>query len=119
MWAFRKVRDYTIREIDKLTQPPIERIELAIKCSVEKWLLPAYEQLCNRADRLTLQEAERLGMIRYHIISQIREQKNVVPTNTSCNNCGYVFPANQQEKGYDVTKAILAATELGFERMVD
>jgi len=111
MWAFGKVRDWTIKEIEKLNQSPIDRLELAQKCAVQQWLLPAYIQLCTRPERLTIREAERLGLHRYHILAQIREQW--CSGSVQCSSCTAVRQKNNT--AFDIPKALLESSGLGFE----
>lgn len=79
MWSFDSVRSYIIAQMDKHSGkkelPPVERIEMAIKCDVKAWLLPAYEELCTREEFLSADEANRLGLARSLAICKIRETK--------------------------------------------
>jgi len=93
MWAFDKVREWIIQELDKRSLPPVDRIDLAMKCSVQRWLLPAYLELCTREGHLTLQEAVKLGIVNYHTVSRIREQYHVRLA-ARCNLCN-----NQNKPG--------------------
>ena len=89
MWAFDKVRDLAIDQIDGLTQPAMDRLDLAMKCQVSKWLEPAYVELCTREELLTLEDAERLGIRRFCALSQIREKRGrAIKSGSYCGRCG-------------------------------
>jgi len=81
-----QVRQYAIRSIEKLRSEAgsgsgfdqvwtaVDRIVIADKFNVSEWLVPAYEELCQRASYLSLDEAERIGPRRTAIIASVREQ---------------------------------------------
>ncbi|KAG8895011.1 hypothetical protein FRC00_008148, partial [Tulasnella sp. 408] len=76
MWNFEEIRKGIITTVDKTISSanPFERIEVSIKCQVEKWLHPAYEALCTRAETLSDPQAEWLGIRRSAAIWRIRER---------------------------------------------
>jgi len=53
MWAFNKVQDLAIKQIDKIARPSLDHIDLAVKCQVKNRLEPAYLELCGRDPLLT------------------------------------------------------------------
>ncbi|KAG8692500.1 hypothetical protein FRC08_009736, partial [Ceratobasidium sp. 394] len=55
--------------------PPIERIEVARVCNVPEWVSGAIDELCEREDPITLEEANRLGVETFGDISRRRERK--------------------------------------------
>lgn len=59
-----KIRRRAIREIEdghsKLD--PVERVVLAVRHAIPQWLVPAYQELCQRQDSLTYIEGEKLGL---------------------------------------------------------
>ncbi|KAG8949671.1 hypothetical protein FRC04_008417 [Tulasnella sp. 424] len=75
MWSFDDIRERIILQMDKIisTVDAMDRIDTSLKCRVEKWLHPAYEELCKRATGLSDVEAERLGLRRSTAIWRIRE----------------------------------------------
>ncbi|KAG8949670.1 hypothetical protein FRC04_008416 [Tulasnella sp. 424] len=75
MWSFDDVREMIITHMDKTieTADPFDRIDASLKCRVEKWLHPAYQAICQRAEGLKDEEAERLGLRRSAAIWRIRE----------------------------------------------
>lgn len=80
MWSFDAIRERIINEMDKTIsgQDIFERIDLSLKCRVEKWLHPAYETLCLRNGGLKAEEIERLGPVRSAAIWRIRESLPVI-----------------------------------------
>ncbi|KAG8870315.1 hypothetical protein FRB97_009870, partial [Tulasnella sp. 331] len=78
MWGFAHVRDYAINMFDTRfkDQDVFDRIDLARKCSVAKWLQPAYCRLCERPDSLSLVEAGRVGIPEFVVICRIRDEMN-------------------------------------------
>lgn len=76
MWAFEDVRSYVINKLDAQlkTTNLFERIRIADKCRVEKWLHSAYKALCDREEPLSAAEGEFLGFQRMAAICRIREK---------------------------------------------
>lgn len=77
MWHFDSVRDYIIRQLDPVVVNlnPFDRVDIADRCRVEKWLVPAFAQICAREAPPTAEEGSRLGLHRFTAIWRIREQK--------------------------------------------
>ncbi|KAG9030588.1 hypothetical protein FRB95_003787 [Tulasnella sp. JGI-2019a] len=75
-WEFAALREHAIDVFDSRfnSQDPFDRIELARRCDVAKWFQPAYRQLCERSESLSLDEAERLGIPQFVVICRIREE---------------------------------------------
>lgn len=103
-WVFDEIRKFAIEQIDTFTQPPMDRIELAFKCQVGKWLTPAYIQLCTRVASISRDEAERLGFAKYYVLSQVREENRV----RTASSFAYTHTMDVQT----TEKAILTYTEL-------
>jgi hypothetical protein len=59
-----KIRSRAIREIEDLHAQldPVDRVVLAVRHGIPQWLLPAYQDLCQRQDPPTLDEGRKLGM---------------------------------------------------------
>ena len=51
----------------------VDRVVLAVQYSVDPWLTPAYCDLCERAEPLTDQEAEKLGVVTTARLARARE----------------------------------------------
>lgn len=47
---------------------------MARACGVAKWFQPAYRQLCERFESLSLGEAEKLGLPQFVVICRIRDK---------------------------------------------
>lgn len=93
MWSFDDLRRSIITQMDKtiILVNPLDRIDVSLKCRVEKWLHPAYEVLCTRGNGLTEDEVERLGLKRSVAIWRIRESlefEKTIPIEPSCSGCG-------------------------------
>lgn len=93
MWGFDATREYIIKQIDLRFPPtnpdfnPFDRLDLAEKNNVPKWKRPAYASICKRKDRLTLEEAERLGLARTLAVCNIRERCLPKPHWSRCDFC--------------------------------
>ena len=74
-YGFTKVYQRAVHEIDDLedTIDPVERILLARRLKVNRWLAPAYAALCLRTDPITASEAEKLGMYTFVALVAARE----------------------------------------------
>ena len=74
-YGFTKVYRRAVHEIDDLedTIDPVERILLAKRLKVNRWLAPAYAALCLRTDPITAFEAEKLGMYTFVALVAARE----------------------------------------------
>ncbi|KAG9022898.1 hypothetical protein FRB95_013998 [Tulasnella sp. JGI-2019a] len=76
IWEFPALREHAIEVFDNRfhNQDALDRIELARRCDVAKWFQPAYRQLCERPESLSLDEAWRLGISQFVAISRIRDE---------------------------------------------
>ncbi|KAG9094359.1 hypothetical protein FRC06_010884 [Ceratobasidium sp. 370] len=54
---------------------PVERIEVARACDIPEWVSGAIDELCEREERITLEEANRLGVEVFGDVSRRREQR--------------------------------------------
>ncbi|KAG8869706.1 hypothetical protein FRB97_000780 [Tulasnella sp. 331] len=75
-WGFTAVREHAINIFDTRfrDQETFSRIDLARRCKVAKWFPPAYRQLCERPESLTLVEVKKLGLPQFVAISRIRDE---------------------------------------------
>lgn len=93
LWSLTAAREYIIERVETLfpNQPPIDRIALADRCEVEKWLDPAYQTLCTRPNPPSKKDGvERLGFDRLLAIFTTREACRAVPPPSQqvyCNRC--------------------------------
>ncbi|KAG9003652.1 hypothetical protein FRB90_011135 [Tulasnella sp. 427] len=107
MWSFDDIRNGIISHMDTLTATadPFERIDVSLRCRVEKWLHPAYADLCKREGALQDDEVERLGlksgsdMARSRACDDWEAQKynytapdaRTLPLKLECRSCGRVM----------------------------
>jgi len=70
-----RIRRRSISEIESHNPQPgaVDKVVLAIRHSVEHWLIPAYCDICERTEPLTDQEAEKLGAVTTARLARARE----------------------------------------------
>lgn len=75
MWHFDLARKYAIDHITSTypDQNVFDRIDLAVKCQVFPWLVPACEALCSRSQPITEEEGKRLGFRCLTAVCRVRE----------------------------------------------
>jgi len=73
MWAFDTIRRFAIQQLECALLPPLARIELARKYSIDDWLVPAYAELCQRKSFIEWEEAENLGLQKFFALAHIRD----------------------------------------------
>ncbi|EIM79450.1 uncharacterized protein STEHIDRAFT_30913, partial [Stereum hirsutum FP-91666 SS1] len=71
-WGFESIRKLAINRLDPIATP-IDKIVEGKACGVEKWLVPGFADLCNRAGCLTKEEGRRLGVDDVIFIASMRE----------------------------------------------
>ncbi|KAG8937469.1 hypothetical protein FRC00_005171 [Tulasnella sp. 408] len=78
MWEFEDVRASLIEDMSQIISKnevePLDRVEVSIQCRVNDWLHPAYQELCDRDEGVTTEEAKRLGMDRLAAIYRLPQQ---------------------------------------------
>lgn len=59
-----KIRARSVREIESFQSQldPVERVVLAVRHNVPRWLNGAYQELCQRTNTLSEEEGEKLGL---------------------------------------------------------
>ncbi|KAG8739641.1 hypothetical protein FRC10_005377 [Ceratobasidium sp. 414] len=82
--------------------PPIDRIEVARACNVPEWATGAIDELCEREEPITLEEANRLGVETFGDVSRRREQKSY---NQGWKDMGAVCEWNETSKANNVRKS--------------
>lgn len=122
MWHFDSPRNFIIEQIEAKfsQQDPVERIQLAEKCQVGRWIHPAYKILCERVESLSADEAGKLGIQRMVAICRIREGRigGTIPMTGHSKACGHckrckrLTPHLCKKRARDVSEAIKAAQEL-------
>lgn len=77
MWSFDQVRCYVITQMDIQIKAgsvhPLDRVDVATKCRVPEWVVPAYTELCERQNSLTVDEASHMSLPRLMAVCRIRE----------------------------------------------
>ncbi|KAG9031483.1 hypothetical protein FS837_002973, partial [Tulasnella sp. UAMH 9824] len=94
MWEFERVRAKLIKDMSQVISnggvEPLDRVEVSIQCRVSDWLYPAYQELCDRAEAVTTEEAKRLGMDRLAAIYRVRDRRHAFDPAARRNGyCGY------------------------------
>ncbi|CAE7192386.1 unnamed protein product [Rhizoctonia solani] len=67
------LRKFAISKLEGMDIPAIQRIQLSDELSLPEWELPAFTELCSRAEPISQAEAEVLGMTRFVEVARIRE----------------------------------------------
>ncbi|KAL1703911.1 hypothetical protein EV121DRAFT_206870 [Schizophyllum commune] len=79
-WGFPDVHELAVRELDKLYVPDIDRVVMYQDHGVDRRkLVPCYAALAQRADPITLDEGERLGLSTVIMLAQARELARAGP----------------------------------------
>ena len=96
-YGLKRVYRRALAEIEDIDVniDPVERVLLAKKLNVKKWLVPAYVALCIRRDPINESEAEKLGIktfvklvtARESIFREVEDRSFSVTNNLRC--CGY------------------------------
>ncbi|KAG8700090.1 hypothetical protein FRC08_004931 [Ceratobasidium sp. 394] len=99
MWNFVDLCAY-LKPLAERVLDDVDKIVFAREFKVTEWLAPAHAKLCLREERITTQEAEKLGLSSLLYISRFREE-NPRKTNgtarctgcnyTTCRGCGYAL----------------------------
>ncbi len=113
-YGFTKVYRRAVHEIDDLDGviDPIERILLAKRLKVNRWLAPAYAALCSRTDPITASEAEKLGMYTFVALVAARESfyRDNSPLNTSTENPVSLVTPNLRCCGHTPAQLTVSST---------
>jgi hypothetical protein len=74
-WEFDSIRKLAIQKLKGFTISPVEKIVLSRQFNLDStWTLPAYTDICQRPDTLTVFEARALGLETTMRIYQLREK---------------------------------------------
>ncbi|KAG8744337.1 hypothetical protein FRC10_010317 [Ceratobasidium sp. 414] len=85
-WNFEDLRTYLLPLAEKELND-VDKIIFAREFDIKAWLAPAHTQLCQRAEPLTTDEAEKLGIHSLLLISRLREE-SCRPTASGVYTCG-------------------------------
>ena len=74
-YGLKRVYRRAVAEIEDIdvTDDPVNRVLLAKRLNIKKWLAPAYVALCTRADPIKASEAEKLGIYTFVTLVAARE----------------------------------------------
>ncbi|EGN92767.1 hypothetical protein SERLA73DRAFT_190617 [Serpula lacrymans var. lacrymans S7.3] len=74
-WGFLSVKDLTVRELEKLTIEPIDKISIYHTYSIDKlFLIPSYIAVCKRDKPLGMAEGTKLGLETVLRLAEARER---------------------------------------------
>ncbi|EUC67584.1 BTB domain protein [Rhizoctonia solani AG-3 Rhs1AP] len=73
LFNFSELRAYLLPLAEK-SLGDVDKIVFAREFGIEEWLVPAYTQLCQREERLSVEEARKLEVDSVLMISHLREQ---------------------------------------------
>lgn len=96
MWAFIEIKNLIISKLQKSTwQSCIDQIIITHKYDIGSWYLSAYMKLAKRESSITVEEAEKLGLVFAIKMAGVREREKVRnqkelarPSQTTCSHCG-------------------------------
>jgi hypothetical protein len=74
MWNFSELCSYLMPLAERVLSD-IDKIVFAREFNVSDWLAPAYIKLCQRNERLTTEEARKIGIDGVIFVSRFREEK--------------------------------------------
>jgi hypothetical protein len=72
-FSMRVIRDLCIEKLEPMVSG-VEKVALAKECGILEWLLPAYMDLCQRMEPLTLEEGKILGVEAMVKIGELRHE---------------------------------------------
>jgi len=71
-WGFTSIRDMAIRRLKPPT--PHQRLILGRKYDIDQWVLPALQELCERPEPPTRDEARLMGLEDVILVGSVREK---------------------------------------------
>ncbi|CAE6417269.1 unnamed protein product [Rhizoctonia solani] len=79
-FGYHSLRKFALSKVEGMELSAIQRIQLSDELSLPSLEMPAFVELCNRAEPITLAEADVLGTSRFVEIARIRETRKVQQT---------------------------------------
>ncbi|KAF8705953.1 hypothetical protein RHS03_04935, partial [Rhizoctonia solani] len=73
IFDYPNLRKFALSRLEGMSLSALHRIQLSDELLIPSWEMPAFVELCNRAEPITLAEADVLGMSRFVEIARIRE----------------------------------------------
>ncbi|KAF8605114.1 hypothetical protein BDV93DRAFT_555061 [Ceratobasidium sp. AG-I] len=75
VFGYPELREFAISSLEKANLAPIDRIRLSDEISLPQWEKPAFTELCQRKESISIPEAQVLGIERFTQIARIREME--------------------------------------------
>lgn len=73
VFNYPELREFAISSLEKSDIMPIDRIQLSDELSLPQWEKPAFTELCQRVEPISISEAQVLGIERLTHIARVRE----------------------------------------------
>ncbi|KAG8744331.1 hypothetical protein FRC10_010311 [Ceratobasidium sp. 414] len=87
MWNFSELCAY-LKPLAERVLSDVDKVVFAREFEVTEWLVPAHTKLCLRGEKITTQEAGKLGLDSLLFISRFREEHPRTLNGTArCNSC--------------------------------
>jgi hypothetical protein len=74
MWQMQSLRADALKHLEPITSD-VEKLALADKYDIPHWLLPALVALVNRDKALSIEESEKIGLVRAIKVPGLRERR--------------------------------------------
>ncbi|KAG8697273.1 hypothetical protein FRC08_006645 [Ceratobasidium sp. 394] len=114
MWNFAELCAY-LKPLAERVLDDVDKIVFAREFGVTEWLAPAHVQLCLREEKITTQEAGKLGLDSLLFISRFREEHPRQLSGTArCDDCEQAVGC-ECESSITVTKALPKEDEVGAQ----
>ena len=75
VFDYPELREFAISSLERADLAPIDRIQLSDELSLPQWEKPAFAELCQRKEPISIPEAQVLGIERFTQIARIREME--------------------------------------------
>ncbi|GAB1525544.1 hypothetical protein RhiTH_008707 [Rhizoctonia solani] len=73
IFDYPNLRKFALSRLEGMNLSALHRVQLSDELLIPSWEIPAFAELCNRTEPITLAEADVLGMSRFVEIARIRE----------------------------------------------
>ncbi|KAF8605116.1 hypothetical protein BDV93DRAFT_605605 [Ceratobasidium sp. AG-I] len=75
VFDYPELREFALSSLENANFAPIDRIRLSDELSLPQWEKPAFAELCQRKEPVSIPEAQVLGIERFTQIARIREME--------------------------------------------
>ncbi|KAF8601546.1 hypothetical protein BDV93DRAFT_524715 [Ceratobasidium sp. AG-I] len=75
VFGYPGLREFAISSLEEAALAPIDRIQLSDELLLPQWEKPAFAELCQRTEPISIPEAQVLGIERFTQIARIREME--------------------------------------------